>query len=465
MYTFDGHVRQAWGMASPNYSGAVAAAMVVALVGILILGDDLRRSVKLCISCAIAALIIMGCLTYSRGAAVSAIAGLALIVVVATVYSPTRIHRRRAWKITASVVLFALISALCLGFTTRVRPDFIEQDKSVSNRLSVWAGACRALADGPLFGWGFGQSGHVYEDLYQPLSDHTRYLSPVNGYLTAGVEFGPPALVLLLIFSAYLPVRSILPPRRQPDRNNIASFVLAPVILSLAIANIFSTLGLGMLLPALYIAAAAVTAQSILGDLRQHYYSCLAITTTACVAIVLLAVLLPRMVLNKPTFSISAPQGYAGPLTLERVAHQNGAEAAFRRAFLLLDPQVGSTWLVRDARRFLRLHPDYSSCTLFLHHTAFGPRLDAADMVFAIGDWTEVVCRDARSISVPISLIYPVLSPTELGLPSENADALHLAEIITAPFDQNGVGPSWREFATQHSIPMRTADYRAAQAL
>jgi len=71
-------------------------------------------------------------------------------------------------------------------------------DRSVLNRLTLWTGGLKMIADRPLAGWGDGSAGLHYDNWYQDLSSHAFHGTMVNSYLNIAVERGLPVLGIIL---------------------------------------------------------------------------------------------------------------------------------------------------------------------------------------------------------------------------------------------------------------------------
>jgi hypothetical protein len=82
-------------------------------------------------------------------------------------------------------------------------------DRSVLNRFTLWTGGLRMIADRPLAGWGNGTAGVNFDNWYQDLSSSTVHGTMVNSYLNIGVEWGLPALGVVL-FGLFFSVFSCL---------------------------------------------------------------------------------------------------------------------------------------------------------------------------------------------------------------------------------------------------------------
>ena len=79
--------------------------------------------------------------------------------------------------------------SLYLQAHERYTQGIVQEDRSITNRLTLWQAAPAMMKDAPQ-GWGLGNSGKAYREWYQPLDQHEVYRTLVNSHLTWLVEFG-----------------------------------------------------------------------------------------------------------------------------------------------------------------------------------------------------------------------------------------------------------------------------------
>jgi len=73
----------------------------------------------------------------------------------------------------------------------RYAQGLLQEDRSITNRMTLWKAAPTMMADAP-GGWGVGNAGKAYMQWYQPLDRTERYRTLVNSHLTWLVEVGWP---------------------------------------------------------------------------------------------------------------------------------------------------------------------------------------------------------------------------------------------------------------------------------
>lgn len=96
--------------------------------------------------------------------------------------------RERVPPVLISLVLFGVF-LLINGSGLRVVEGIGGNDESVGNRLIVWKGGLEMLAENPS-GVGYGRSGDIFMQYYQPEGMGTGYKSLVSTWLTLLVEHG-----------------------------------------------------------------------------------------------------------------------------------------------------------------------------------------------------------------------------------------------------------------------------------
>ncbi len=126
--------------------------------------------------------------TYSRGGLLAAGAG----QVIWWIWAAPRFSSSKRWA--GAVLLLTLAVYANLGFVGaggRILQGLpgTEEDRSISNRLTMWQWAPRMMLDAPR-GWGAGRSGDAYTQWYQDKTTRYRYRTLVNSHLTRLVEFG-----------------------------------------------------------------------------------------------------------------------------------------------------------------------------------------------------------------------------------------------------------------------------------
>jgi len=182
-FYFNDMWRMDWGLGNPNKTAALIAILMIACWGLAFVK---RRGFWLALS------LFTGlgvCLvhTFSRGGMVALFAGLLPFTFLLS--SGMRNVGKSRW--IGLVVSTWILIGVAVGFQAHQRytQGFIEEDRSISNRLDIWEMAPQMIRDAP-GGWGLGNSGDAYEWWYQDLDETEGYRTLVNSHLTWLVEFG-----------------------------------------------------------------------------------------------------------------------------------------------------------------------------------------------------------------------------------------------------------------------------------
>jgi hypothetical protein len=232
-YHFQGAARWSFGLATPNYAGALFA-MLLPWIWSLGQGrkNPLARLGAPLVTLGVGFLIGK---TGSRGAEVAAVFGCVLF------FLAKRKQRPATWA-NDSGQMFMLLGAFLLGVAfsgmlARALPAYVQQDASIGNRLTLWCGALRMIAVSPA-GWGWQMSGFQYGNWFQNTSDTLSYSGMVSLHLQIAVEFGLITAVgwalVQLLPSVWMLSAAILP-------ESVCAAATATAIFS--VAQIFSTLG------------------------------------------------------------------------------------------------------------------------------------------------------------------------------------------------------------------------------
>jgi len=197
-FFYAGTERLAIIFAHPNHLGNLLAFCLILLASFTVTAS---RPVSVVALWLLLAPIVYGLLaTYSRGAWLGCLVGL-----VVTLWL---LRGRAPWTRLALSCLG--LSVLLLGgqallrhprtVTARIITSAPVADAAIGNRLHVWRGATRLIADHGLWGVGIGQFGPVFNARYKPAPvQHESYASALNNYLTLAAEAGLPLAVLYLV--------------------------------------------------------------------------------------------------------------------------------------------------------------------------------------------------------------------------------------------------------------------------
>jgi hypothetical protein len=266
IYFFGEHVRWNLGWSNPNQAGVFIGMWIPWFwaLGAWTAGFDeletrlswqrLRRNVN-------ATFVLVGELvlwfllfkTYSRGALLAVgMAGL-----FSSGWRLNSAQRFRGLGLISMRLILTSVLLFTTGFFSRIAPQYVSQDASAGNRLTLWKGGLQMIAASPWHGWGAGQSGSSFAHWFQPLDATEKYGGMVNSYLHVAVEYGLPVLVAAMTAAvgiwmlSYVLFISIQSSRNLPQNKLITphlreiQFLISGAgssWLMFLIANIFSTL-------------------------------------------------------------------------------------------------------------------------------------------------------------------------------------------------------------------------------
>lgn len=217
-----------WGFGNPNKTAALVAMLMVAIWGL----SYLRRWGFWPALVLFTGLGVCLVHTFSRGGLVALTAGMLPLIWLAKNYPWPKSR-----LLGLAVSLFVIGgSSIYFQAYQRYAKGIGEEDRSISNRLSVWERAPRMMLDSPN-GWGPGNSGTAFMEWYQPLDRSEGYRTLVNSHLTWLVEFSWP-LRILYLFAWGTVLTLCWPNRRMPW----LAFCLG-VWLAWTVAAIFSSVG------------------------------------------------------------------------------------------------------------------------------------------------------------------------------------------------------------------------------
>lgn len=147
-------------------------------------------------------------------------------------------------KLAIPVLLFLFIAALAAG--TKAAGRYFEwlaaPDKSVSNRLVIWRGAVRMIADNPQ-GVGAERSGFLFTRLYCPPESNIVCRTMINSFLTFAAERGLwiSLLLLIFLFTAVLPGILSFIDMKGPGTRRIFILCLLSSIFAGGLSGVMST--------------------------------------------------------------------------------------------------------------------------------------------------------------------------------------------------------------------------------
>ncbi len=254
VYYFGDYLRWNLGQPNPNVAGALVALLLAWLIPWqlgLRAGTWRKKVIHAGVSLAAFALWFVLLKTYSRRAFVAVFLsqGVCFLALFLSGRQTRLIVLRRF------LVSLLIVAALCVatGFFARIAPAHLQNDGSVSARLTLWQGALALTADRPLSGWGAGRSGQAYMDWYQSLDDTRRYAGTVNSYLHMASERGLPVLAMALaagfsfLFLGHHTVRTLAARKQSGGKpaDTLCFYLVGAAMNSLGVflvLNFFSTL-------------------------------------------------------------------------------------------------------------------------------------------------------------------------------------------------------------------------------
>lgn len=249
-YYFDGHLRQAFGFDSPNYAGLFFGCLIAVLYRA---SFAIRRWRSVFLGgLALEALCWWALVsTYSRGALVAVLGGCGYAAVLLYAREvPWGVWSAPAAKSYVAAGLFPrllLLGAMLVstGFIGRVSPSYLAEDGSALNRVELWRGGAKMIADSPWLGWGGGDGGKHFTLWYRGDGLEHEYLTFVNSYITLGVEYGALALLGVLGLTSYLLLAPLFRVGERDESEGLATVAAdaaACGFLVIAIGNVFSVL-------------------------------------------------------------------------------------------------------------------------------------------------------------------------------------------------------------------------------
>ncbi|MFT3990709.1 MAG: O-antigen ligase family protein [Luteolibacter sp.] len=249
-YFFGEHLRWNLGWSNPNQAGAFVATLIPWLWGMEALIPRHQRGCQVFRGAVFAVelgLWFLLCKTYSRGAWVAMMP--AILAACVWIGRSGSVKKAGGWLMMR--IIGVGILTIATGFFERIDPGYVVKDASAGNRLTLWEGGLRMIAESPWQGWGADKSGREFMQWFQPVDAHEAYAGMVNSYLHLGVERG--LLILWLIFTIGLGMVFLAfgnglnnGTREDPaSGNRLASAVTLAAGASwlvFAVANVFSTL-------------------------------------------------------------------------------------------------------------------------------------------------------------------------------------------------------------------------------
>lgn len=401
--------RMDWGLGNPNKTAALIAILMIAVWGFAYI----RRWG---FWVALTLFTVLGiCLmhTISRGGLISLVAGLIPLVA----FAPRPWPKSRiigvivgAWMMVGAVLYFNSASRYTQGIAS--------EDRSITNRFSIWKEAPKMMADAP-GGWGIGKSGDAFMQWYQATDRGEAYRTLVNSHLTWLVEFGWPLRFLyvfgwLLIFLLCWPFRGV-------------RWLAVPlgVWITFATSATFSSVAESpwlWIVPGLYLLLVLIYRLAKVSWFNPRF---LAVPLGATAAMMLVLFLVGSRGSNLT---------YDG----NQVTVGSGEE----KVYLLVDQKILGKTYGKTLRRYLEENPRPFSIILSDRIPAELPK----KMIVAGQPNPEAKAQLASAATKLDKLVFlsPAVFPQELNLSAED---LKKVEVVFGEFSDSAAGQSWRGFA------------------
>jgi hypothetical protein len=237
-YFYGDQLRATFGFDNPNHAGAWIASFLPWGVWLYRYAETLKKPFKI-LCWLLSSLILFGgwiavLMTLSRGAILAGGVSLSYLAWIDFQKSSSS-SKRKIFEWSFIILILGLS-----WFMTSSQNRFMEipEDRSATNRIPLWLGACQMVVDRP-FGVGTGKSGTFYMDWYQALDQNSSYRTMVNSFLTFLTEQGIGLsflLLLILVFS--FQNRSKIPSALKRSLH----LTLCASLLSMIISGFFSTI-------------------------------------------------------------------------------------------------------------------------------------------------------------------------------------------------------------------------------
>lgn len=355
--------------------------------------------------------------TGSRGGLLAAVFALAVFVFV---------HRRALTRhhgaVLAARAAILVVFWMLAGFAGRTTPDFVAQDKSVGNRLTLWRGGLQMIAASPWQGWGRGESGEMYEAYFQPLSDTVRYKSMVNSYLTVAVEQGLLVFTLGLLPLVYAVVVAWKMMSEEESVRWLPGVCLS-MLTAFAMTQVWSNL---WIVPALWIAPMAAVVLIMGMNVRRGFsWGEFRLSAVAVIATSLALLTVGWWLTINPEVR-REPHGWVSLQT----------QAAGKRLALYVDSAVLGDTAGKECRRLALLSG------IGIVSVGHLPE-KGADAVLLCGDKAAMM----EQFKQPIWLIHPLGKPPDL-------DASYGSVLFLPEYTMSFSDEAWRKYAMERGMPI-----------
>lgn len=245
-FTCEGLVRYSYGFYNPNHAAAFIVMLLPMFWGVRAAAK--KEWIKICVLIPEIVLYAALIFTYSRaGFIVFILSGIMFFILCHINFDKDCFKLSLRFFGSRRAVRFYLLSALFLsvayfsGALNRYYGWVFSLDRSMTNRLTLWKGGLRMLADNPL-GVGAGLSGKIFTEFYQSPENYHCYRTMVNSFLTFLVEQGimisfiATALILFAVTASF----EVLA-HEKSEKIKIAVITLLTICFGLLISGMAST--------------------------------------------------------------------------------------------------------------------------------------------------------------------------------------------------------------------------------
>jgi len=345
--------------------------------------------------------------------------------------------------------VWRMVLLLCnFGLLHRSAPSYVIQDASIFNRFELWRGSLKLIADKPITGWGYGNTGAAYMNWIQNIDTHILYNGLVNSYLQVGAAWGLPALFVMLIILFW----SVKNAKYSAASNSSLGMLCFLLISTWAINSLFSSmLGRSLLLMAPF---AALLLALFLNAPKINVVGFSAILSlVVCFSIFFSGYMLAK----KDSLSINTDKNGIVSISNKR---SNSKELCI----LFVDEEALGRYFGKELRKFL-LTSHYGQCFVLQNIkqlTEIDDFIKANDLRLVILSGMTVAHDTIRKEGVKYALVFPSFLPDSLQLEAIESiiypeiDRLHYlglsginqlnhSKIHMIPFDEN-FETSWAKY-------------------
>lgn len=372
-------------------------------------------------------------MTFSRGGIVAAASGFLYIG-----WRERQILFTQKNRMRLAVLLGTALGILVLfGGTNAVERStqwIAKREGSVVNRFEVWYGGLQMIAQIPQ-GVGYGKSGVVYMQWFQPLDSITRYRTLVNSYLTFAVEQGIGIFALALFGAATFWIWSDV--KRDTARVSTVITGSRGALVAFAVAGFFSTT---MEERVLWVTPAVCICALLIGVMSS--YERRSIGSVACNAAIFSVACCAALY---TVGHVAAARQSVKICLCEETVSIEPAGSVSKKAFIFC---VDETVLGEDYGKLLRRFAIGRNVTVHVN----GTLQNRNQVVVATGETVSRLSSEGPGLSIVL------IAPARVGA-DEARKILQKAKsvmLVIPSFDDDGRVVLWKEAAVETGIkPLR----------